>query len=59
MTPSTAPTPQQALEVLDRATQPQAQGRLTREDYTNCQIALEVLRSALANGEKPGQEDQA
>lgn len=36
-------TPEQALQVLDQATQPQQVGRLSRADYVAVDAALRVL----------------
>jgi len=36
-------TVEQALQGLDSATQPAAQGKLTRTDYVNIQLFLQVL----------------
>ncbi len=40
-------TPEQALQVVSAATEPQNAARLTRQDYVNVAAALAVLEGAL------------
>lgn len=40
-------TIEQALAILDQATQPQVVGKINREGYCQIQAALDVLRSAV------------
>lgn len=39
--------PLEALAVLDQATDPRNSGKLSRTDYANTQVALQVLAEAL------------
>lgn len=60
-------TPHEALRILDIATQPQAAGQLSRNDYVNCAQALGVLSETIGpdpaaggavqkiNGRQPGE----
>lgn len=40
-------TPEQAIEILSNATQPQAAGRIDRDGYATIDRALAVLKEAL------------
>lgn len=52
-------TPQQALLLLDHATQPQNQGRIDRGGYVQVQLALETLAKLIPAPSAPeaGQTD--
>jgi hypothetical protein len=45
--------PLEALAVLDQATDPRNSGKLSRTDYANTQIALQVLAEALSPKDPP------
>jgi hypothetical protein len=49
-------TPQQALGILDQATQPAAAGKLNRADYINIQAALETLAHFVKTNPEPEPE---
>lgn len=49
------PTPKQALELLDKATQPENLRILKRGDFVNIQLSLEVLE-AFVNEHTPKEE---
>lgn len=46
-------TPAEALQVLDRNTDPRVAGTLTRGHYAAIEVALDVLRKALIPPEPP------
>lgn len=46
-------TPQQAIDLLDRATQPAVISTLKRVDLLNIQVALETLAKFVQETEKP------
>ncbi|MFZ6028045.1 MAG: hypothetical protein ACOYYS_10045 [Chloroflexota bacterium] len=46
-------TPEQSLEILDQATQPEMIGRLMRQDYCKIQAALTVLAQFVAEHKQP------
>lgn len=50
-------TPEQALEILSNATQPQAAGRLDRAAYCAVEQAILVLREAIKKEESKNECD--
>jgi hypothetical protein len=52
-------TPQQALDILDRATQPNVSDKLNRIDYINVQMALETLGQFVQVHSQPAQPASA
>ena len=46
-------TPQQALQILSDATEPQAAGKISRQGYLSIQKALETIAALIPKEEEP------